>query len=251
MSNFDRHATINGGWIAAFAIGAIMMAAPAYWEFSRQTAGIVFWGGVAILLCSVLAVILDWASEKGARKRVSGPFLVMALGIFIVCAGAAWHFWPNSDPEQTNDKIQGALPGPLAGLTNAQLRERAISFVQTLRDFENTFDKEERRLGDDQWVASSQPSIDQEERQKQFRLYSQSLINRRAAHVFEFKSKYRADAVIIREEIQRRLGGRLPEFPSTSHEGMITSTLGRQIFESPLLTGPHPISAGGNCSRPV
>jgi hypothetical protein len=44
--------------------------------------------------------------------------------------------------------------------------------VQTLRDFENTFDKEERRLGDDQWVASSQPSIDQEERQKQFRLYS-------------------------------------------------------------------------------
>jgi len=132
MSNFDRHATINGGWIAAFAIGAIMMAAPAYWEFSRQTAGIVFWGGVAILLCSVLAVILDWASEKGARKRVSGPFLVMALGIFIVCAGAAWHFWPNSDPEQTNDKIQGALPGPLAGLTNAQLRERAISFVQTM-----------------------------------------------------------------------------------------------------------------------
>jgi len=140
MSNFDRHAAINGGWFAAIAIGAVMTAAPIYWEFSRQTAGVVFWTGVALLSCSILAVILGLLREKGIGKPVSGPFLLMAIGVFIICGGAAWHFWPMPEGQKENTKETIVQPAVL----EAQMKELAglDEFIgkKDENDLRDTFD---------------------------------------------------------------------------------------------------------------
>jgi hypothetical protein len=99
-----------------------------------------------------------------------------------------------------------------------------------------------RRLLDEQWENRQQPQNDSAAN----RPFSKGLIERVASHNKEFMQKYRSEAVILREEIQDRLGGTLPKFPTTSIEGTITNNLGNQIFEGPLLSGPHPVAAGAD-----
>jgi hypothetical protein len=120
MSNFDRHATINAGWIAAIAIGAIIMAAPPYWEFSRQTIGVFFWAGIGVLLCSVLALIIGLLHKRGIGKPMSWPFLVMSFGIIITCGGAAWHFWPIKPLDEA---------GSHASVTDERLENITLEFL--------------------------------------------------------------------------------------------------------------------------
>jgi hypothetical protein len=128
--------------------------------------------------------------------------------------------------------------GPLAGLTNAQLRERTMQFAAEIRDFEAAHTQQERRLMDQDWARRDQgparPSA-----------YSTNLLERSAQYQGAFNKRYRSEAVTLRDELKKRLNG-LPTFPTTSPLGRIVAVAGVQIFEGSTLAGAGPISSGAD-----
>jgi apolipoprotein N-acyltransferase len=97
--NVDRHIAFQAGWIAGPAFGVAMMAAPNYLKLEPPFSGLFFWGGIAVFLLTIVVVLVLSFHEKGKRKAVFGPILVMALGALIFCGGAAWYFWPSPKTE--------------------------------------------------------------------------------------------------------------------------------------------------------
>jgi len=81
---------------------------------------------------------------------------------------------------------------------------------------------------------------------KEFSDYTEKDHLLRDAHLAEFKQKYRPEAVVIRDELINRFGGKLPTFPAMGSIGNITVFEGSLIFDSPILSGPYPIAAGAD-----
>jgi hypothetical protein len=128
--------------LAGAAIGlagaGMQMLAPAYTQIGWI---LIVSGGITFTVAIIGAVALTFHHFGIRRQR-----MIPAIGMVVISVVfLAWYFWPVPllDTSASNPLV--LTNGPLSGLTNAQLRERAISFVQTLRDFENTFEKEERR----------------------------------------------------------------------------------------------------------
>jgi hypothetical protein len=69
-------------------------------------------------------------------------------------------------------------------------------------------------------------------------------INARSrAFVSDFMTKYRGEAVTLRDELQSRLGT-LPSVPVASMSRLMTEAQGQQIFAGDTLAGPAPVGAG-------
>jgi hypothetical protein len=240
---------LGAGFFYAVASVPLMIAGivgPDVFHLSAGSKELVFFGCMAAAFVCVIAgadkEIKDESSDRnaaGRRRRMISIYGMLICGLGFI-GFAAVYFWPSV--ESSAGQAQ-AKPGPLAGLTNAQLRERTLAFVQTLRGVEDEHEANESRLLDEQW---SNTRHSQNAAAPVGRPYSDGLIARSNAYAKEFMQKYRSDAVIIREEIQSRLGGVLPKFPATSAVGKITEDNGTQIFEGPLLAGTHPISAGAD-----
>jgi hypothetical protein len=99
MLNIDRHIALQAGWIAGPAFGVAMMAAPTYFHLESAVAsGFLFWGGLGMFLATILVVFLLSIHEEKERKRVVGPIILMAIGALVFGGGAAWYFWPKSEP---------------------------------------------------------------------------------------------------------------------------------------------------------
>jgi hypothetical protein len=99
MVNIDRHIAISAGWIAGPAFGVAMMAAPEYFHLGPIASGLLFWGGILIFLATIAVVAIVSAHEKNRQSVVLGPIIVMLVGALIFCGGAAWYFWPSSQPK--------------------------------------------------------------------------------------------------------------------------------------------------------
>jgi hypothetical protein len=190
------------------------------------------------------------------KEQLLGSLWKVILIIFgVACiASEAWYFGPhtselNEHPEtqayenkkenkrevgDSKTETPNAL-GPFAGLTNSQLRERTIAFTHTIIDFENSYEVVFYRIIDFRNLSNEQVA----DRMNLIR-------EKNDAHVAAFRSKYRTEAITIREEIKRRFNGKLPEFPVSPPFVHAIPTLGMQIFEGPILSGPHPISAGAD-----
>jgi hypothetical protein len=115
MINVDRHIAIQAGWIGGPAFGVAMMAAPEYLHLGPIASAILFWGGIAVFLLTILVVMAISLHEEKTRKRVLGPIITMAVGALILCGGAAWYFWPDNKTQQhasaTPDKPSpGTIP---------------------------------------------------------------------------------------------------------------------------------------------
>jgi len=117
MFNIDRHIAIQAGWIAGPAFGVAMMAAPNYLKLEPPFSGLLFWGGIAVFLLTIVVVLVLSFHEEGKRKAVFGSILMMALGALIFCGGAAWYFWPARDGKpQTTSVAQLPSEPPAAPL---------------------------------------------------------------------------------------------------------------------------------------
>ena len=97
MFNIDRHIAIQAGWIAGPAFGVAMMAAPEYFHLGPIASGLLFWGGIAIFLLTIIVVVVLSLHDEKKRKTVLGPIILMSLSAFGLCIGAAWYFWPKQE----------------------------------------------------------------------------------------------------------------------------------------------------------
>jgi hypothetical protein len=113
MPNIDRHIAIQAGWIAGPAFGVAMMAAPEYLHLGPLWSGVLFWGGIAVFLLTVIVVVALSLHEERKRKAVFGPIITMAVGAIVFCGGAAWHFLPSeqrkAEEPPKNDVAQPKL----------------------------------------------------------------------------------------------------------------------------------------------
>jgi hypothetical protein len=109
MFNVDRHIAIQAGWIAGPSFGVAMMAAPDYLKLEPFLSGLLFWGGIAVFLLTIIVVLVLSLHEEGKREAMFGRILVMAFCALIFCGGAAWYFWPSHVETQTVDNL-----GPLS-----------------------------------------------------------------------------------------------------------------------------------------
>ncbi|QBR71671.1 hypothetical protein CU048_10700 [Beijerinckiaceae bacterium] len=101
MQHIDRQISIWAGWIAAPAIGIIMMAAPNYLRLQPPLSGVLFWGGIAVFLVTIVVVASLSIHDERKRPKVMWPIITMAIGLMIFCGGAAWYFWsPTQDAPQ-------------------------------------------------------------------------------------------------------------------------------------------------------
>jgi hypothetical protein len=86
----DRQIAIWAGWIAGPAFGVAMMAAPGYLELQPLLSGLLFWGGIAVFLITVVVVVILSIHDERRQPRVLWPIITMAVGLVIFCGGAAW-----------------------------------------------------------------------------------------------------------------------------------------------------------------
>jgi hypothetical protein len=93
----DRQIALWGGWIAGPAFGVAMMAAPEYLHLGPLWSSVLFWGGIGVFLATILVVCSISLHEEERQKRMIWPIIMMAVGLTIFCAGAAWYFWPSHD----------------------------------------------------------------------------------------------------------------------------------------------------------
>jgi drug/metabolite transporter (DMT)-like permease len=92
--HIDRQIAIWAGWIAGPAFGIAMMAAPEYLKLEPLVAGLLFRGGIAVFLLTIIVVLILWLHETDKQKAMLGPILTMFVGALVFCGGASWYFWP-------------------------------------------------------------------------------------------------------------------------------------------------------------
>jgi len=215
------------------------------------------WGCVGMAAAIVLTAVAAMSHDIRWLLWIAWPFMSFAiwefartwlidkekilsitfLGILLSGLALAW-LYNSLAPSDVQS------PSPLAALTNTQLREKTIAFAQTLRDFETKFTNEDEAILQEEQSAF-RPGESKEESRQRFFATAKKLLELDNKERNDFMNNYRTDALILRDELKKRLG-ELP-YPSTT-SGMGTGWYGEgdQIFEGPLLTGAYPITVGAN-----
>jgi hypothetical protein len=134
--------------------------------------------------------------------------------------------------------------GPMAGLTNAQLRERAASVAQSWRLAEERYDKSVAEALEQHRARLAKLSTDEQRRQEFERGSAELTRMSRELHA-EFGAQYQAEAAIIANEFARRLDGTQLVPPANYPGGRIALTVGQDVFNG-RIAGLHPLSSAAN-----
>src|ERR1700687_2915639 len=82
-----------------FAAGAIVSALAIKYATSSYLWDAVLWGGVALMICSLVTLGLYISSQLGGRPFVL-PALLINFGLCLVVGGFVWHFgYGNARPK--------------------------------------------------------------------------------------------------------------------------------------------------------
>jgi hypothetical protein len=225
-----RDAFIIGLFYAAMAALMAALAAkyagPLFWE-------IVQWGAITLMVGCAASMWLSY-SHQSTGKPFLWPALCINLGLCAITAGFLWHYSAGSV----------LAPGPLANLTNAQLRERAISIAQGLRQLQNSYNTQRTQLSLDNFGKMRTLTNDFERHAElQAEIAQSTALNNQMET--EFRNRFRSDAIILRDEFRTRLNPLpLPRFQVfTDAPSMPADT---QIFDKPFLAGPDPLAGGAD-----
>ncbi len=236
----DIFLAVPAAGILFFGAGAMLLAltdrALSHWE-------IAFWVGVICTPLGLVNVIILSVWEfsdlaRRARRPIVGPTILINFATCLLVAGLVWHF-------SETGALNAIFPGPLAGLTNAQLRERTLTFVQNLRALGEQWEREDRELSERQWMGRRRDwqNLSEDEKTKQFWEHSNKITALQAKFDGEFRRKYSSDAVIIRDELKARVGT-LPDPPIDRPIGNAINTVGHTMFDGRLAMGHNGVEAG-------
>lgn len=226
------------GFIATTALGIVITAvtvltpsAEMGWRYTLCVASVITAAAAAALLLDILR------KRRSVRMLPLAGMAIFALG-FVGCLG--WYLWPTASTQAVREPSNQSS---LAGLTNAMLKERANGFAQKLMKFGGDFGTNDRSL--DEACREHSFALKEPEKNTAWIDCNVAMTKRREAFAVTYMQDYRTDAVLLREELQRRLGGlSMPE--STNEFETMANNGAMQAFEGRLLTGVEPLSAAGN-----
>jgi hypothetical protein len=170
-------------------------------------------------------------------KRLPFKVAAIALAAIVVSGALAVYFVPQLFGLQGEES-------PLAGLTNAQLRERAASVAHSWRLVEERYDKSVALALEEHRARLAKLSTDVQRRQEFDRGGAELTRMSRELHA-EFGAQYQAEAVIIANEFARRLDGTQLVPPANYPGGRIALTVGQDVFNG-RIAGLHPLSSAAN-----
>lgn len=240
-----------GVGLAIMGIGiALFMGLPPPWWADMPTAAVHFGVGLGVTLIFLGAfLILTSARQRSTQsfrsrlKRMWPQYLMVASAVLFF-VGLVGFLQLNAASEDETKLASAIIPNPMASWSNAALRERAISFAQTIRTFENAFQTDERTI-ENSCMAVVRTAIDEKQKQETWIECQRQSQVRRAQFNADFQAKYRSDAMLIRQAIQQKLG-KLPEPLSLNLPAQAAAKIGNQIFEGGLLAGVAPVAAGAD-----
>ncbi len=105
MANTDRQISISSGWFAASGLCLMSTFGPQTLGFGPLQTEIGFVTGVVIFAMTVLHLLGSVWHSRGRGLKVSGPTIVMMIGLTVLLAGAAWRFWPSTASNTGNEEI--------------------------------------------------------------------------------------------------------------------------------------------------
>jgi hypothetical protein len=192
--------------------------------------------GIAILSTGETAKALKEALEANTilRPELTGQDSAEAISLII-----------GNKPEVMPTGPLNAPPrGPLAGLTNAQLKERAIALANDLRRLESDYDSRRRQLSYESFARLRKLPTD-EAKSAEFHAENEREMKLGDEKEAAFRTRYRSDAIILREELERRLNA-LPMPENRRFPGAPPLPPDQTIFDMPMLVGVAPLSGGAD-----
>lgn len=165
------------------------------------------------------------------------PHLAPAVGWPLIAAsllvGVAFWWWGLS-PRHTSP-----LVGPLAGLTNSQLRERSIVTANEMRAFEGV-----RKAKISKLLVGYERPADLKDRAASWAAMNGEHAAMRTNMETEFRISLRPEALVLRDELLKRLGA----YPPAPSDGLALGDLisGRGVLDTGMLAGVSPISAAAD-----
>lgn len=214
---------------------------PMIWP-ERRAIGILFFvigiaGCVVVATFSLIRIVRSKRARLGTILTSIGTILLIA-GTIIGLIGA----FQIDHPKKISTH---EAPNPLAGLNNAQLRERTIAFAQSLRELEDRYQSAQRTASYQSWVRLQSIS-DPDQKKTEWNAENEREMALSDQMEKEFRNKCRSDGLILRDELRKRLGSLpMPMPPAQLVAGRIIH-YDTQIFDKPFLTGPAPLSGGAD-----
>jgi hypothetical protein len=173
-------------------------------------------------------------------KRLPLKVAAIALAGIVASGALAVYFVPQLIG------LNGGLTerGPLAGLTNTELRERATSVARSWRAVEERYDKNVARALEEHRARLAKLTTD-EQRKEEFERGSSELTRMSRELHAEFGAQYQAEAAVIANEFARRLDDSQLIPPPNYPGGRISFTVGQDVFNG-RISGLHPLSSAAN-----
>lgn len=219
-------------------LGIAGVGVPMIWP-DQKDIGILFivvgvLGFAVVLALMIIRVVVS--------KKVTFAMILMMIGTFMIVGGTIVGLIGAFQVDNVAVEPP-SVARPLANLTNAQLRERAITVAQGLRVLEDEYDAKRSNLSRDSYVKKKQLTT-KEEKDAEWEAYIRQSSALGDALDLEFKNRFRSDAIILREEFLARLKT-LP-VPQPRPFFPPIGAVDTEIFEKPFLAGNHPLSRGAD-----
>ena len=206
----------------------------------------LLYGGIYVLLVCAFLIFLDMRTPFRERQRMIPLIGMVVFGLaFIGCLG--WYNFPreNVSHESEQPKLEPAK-GPLAGLTNTQLRERALALVASMREVDKLHSDEELREMNEEFLRDRLNPVPIEERREEHIRNGSLKMQKSQKYFADFKARFRTDAVLLRDEIKVRLGGTLPDFPSDAPDKPSAINFQKNEIFQGMLVNSFGIQAGAD-----
>jgi hypothetical protein len=216
-------------------------------------------GGV-FLFYRVGVGLLDWAGRaEYVRDKLNSPgFVGMLVQYLIIPPGwLTWSviasglllIWMGLRRRQnllasSTIQVRAEAPSPISlppfgGLTNSQLKERTISTANQMRTFEGRYKGKIDKL----LVGYQRPS-DMKDRAASWAARNGEQAAMHANMETEFRNSFRPEAMVLRDELLRRLGA----YPPAPADGLAAAAMfsGKGVLDTGMLAGSSPISAAAD-----
>lgn len=204
----------------------------------------ILWVSTFVLGAAVIFFVCDLSVYIASRKGVRLGLVLVSIGTILIIVGAIVGFVGAFKIDHPSKTVTEERPGPLAGLTNSQLRERTIAFAQSLRDLQGRYDSESNQMQFQSWVRRRSTSDENEKLAMSREEEAQSMLLRDKLEM-DFRNKYRSDGLVLREELRKRLKT-LPMPTAGTNTDVVRRQFYSQIFDKPFLSGPSPLSGAAD-----
>lgn len=167
---------------------------------------------------------LDWAGQIPP----AAPWVLYGVSVLAI----SWVLWPLTKRWWPNTHSPDV---PLSTLSNKVLCAKAVAFANGMRAFEAEHQRTEQTVSAHEWTLNATSTgMSADDRQKRWAASHNASAELRAQFEAEFKTKYRPDAIALRNEITSRLTALGFDLKSNDHNAM--------VFDDGMLAGVNAVA---------